>query len=36
MGKNYKWLLLAFLSMAFFFHQADRVLFGLLTIPIQD
>ena len=22
--------------MAFFFHQADRVLFGLLTIPIQD
>ncbi len=36
MGKNYKWLLLAFLSLAFFFHQADRVLFGLLTIPIQD
>ena len=36
MGKNYKWLLLAFLSMAFFFHQADRVLFGLLTSPIQD
>jgi len=24
------------LSLAFFFHQADRVLFGLLTIPIQD
>jgi len=24
------------LSCAFFFHQADRVLFGLLTIPIQD
>ena len=36
MGKNYKWLLLAFLSLAFFFHQADRVLFGLLTIPIQE
>ena len=24
------------LSCAFFFHQADRALFGLLTIPIQD
>ena len=35
-GKGYKWLLLAMLSLAFFFHQADRVLFGLLTIPIQD
>lgn len=33
--KGYKWLLLALLSMAFFFHQADRALFGLLTIPIQ-
>ena len=32
----YKWLLLALLSLAFFFHQADRVLFGLLTIPIQE
>lgn len=28
--------MLALLSCAFFFHQADRVLFGLLTIPIQD
>ena len=36
MSKNYKWVLLVFLSLAFFFHQADRVLFGLLTIPIQD
>ncbi len=36
MSKAYKWLLLAMLSLAFFFHQADRVLFGLLTIPIQD
>ncbi|MBR2837981.1 MAG: MFS transporter [Kiritimatiellae bacterium] len=36
MGKNYKWLVLALLSGAFFFHQADRALFGLLTIPIQD
>ena len=36
MGKNYKWVMLALLACAFFFHQADRVLFGLLTIPIQD
>ena len=33
---RYKWIVLALLSCAFFFHQADRVLFGLLTIPIQD
>ena len=33
---KYKWLLLALLSCAFFFHQADRALFGLLTIPIQN
>lgn len=32
---KYKWLLLGLLSGAFFFHQADRALFGLLTIPIQ-
>ena len=25
---RYKWILLALLSCAFFFHQADRVLFG--------
>ena len=31
----YKWFLIAMLSCAFFFHQADRALFGLLTIPIQ-
>ena len=35
MGKAYKWLLIGMLSCAFFFHQADRALFGLLTIPIQ-
>ena len=35
MGKKYKWLLIGMLSCAFFFHQADRALFGLLTIPIQ-
>ena len=35
MKKGYKWLVLALLSGAFFFHQADRALFGLLTIPIQ-
>ena len=33
---GYKWFLIAMLSFAFFFHQADRALFGLLTIPIQD
>ena len=31
----YKWFLIAMLSCAFFFHQADRALFGLLTDPIQ-
>lgn len=36
MKKGYKWALLVMLSLAFFFHQADRVLFGLLTIPIQE
>ena len=36
MSKSYKWLLIALLSCAFFFHQADRALFGLLTIPIQN
>jgi MFS family permease len=35
-GRHYKWFLVAMLSFAFFFHQADRALFGLLTIPIQD
>lgn len=33
---SYKWGVLALLSCAFFFHQADRALFGLLTKPIQD
>lgn len=32
----YKWFVLLLLSCAFFFHQADRALFGLLTIPIQN
>jgi len=36
MSKNYKWVMLGMLSCAFFFHQADRALFGLLTIPIQE
>ena len=35
-GGKYKWLVLAMLSCAFFFHQADRALFGLLTVPIQN
>ncbi len=33
--RHYKWVLIALLSGAFFFHQADRALFGLLTVPIQ-
>ena len=36
MKDGYKWAMLAMLSCAFFFHQADRALFGLLTIPIQN
>ena len=36
MRNGYKWAMLALLSCAFFFHQADREIFGLLTIPIQD
>ncbi len=36
MKDGYKWAMLAMLSCAFFFHQADRALFGLLTIPIQE
>lgn len=36
MGRGNKWVMLALLSCAFFFHQADRALFGLLTVPIQD
>lgn len=35
-ARGYKWVVLALLSGAFFFHQADRALFGLLTIPIQE
>jgi MFS family permease len=33
--KSYKWELLALLSAAFFFHQADRALFSVVLIPIQ-
>lgn len=36
MKNAYKWMMLAMLSCAFFFHQADRALFGLLTLPIQE
>lgn len=35
-ARGYKWVVLALLSGAFFFHQADRALLGLLTIPIQE
>ncbi len=34
-SKAYKWELLALLSCAFFFHQADRALFSVVLIPIQ-
>ena len=36
MSKSYKWLLIAMLSCAFFFHQADRALFGLLTCGMPN
>lgn len=32
---RYKWVVLALLCGAYFFHQADRALFGILTDPIQ-
>lgn len=35
MKVRYKWCLLGLLCCSYFFHQADRALFGLLTIPIQ-
>ena len=35
MCKHYRWWLLAILAVTFFFNQADRALFGLLTVPIQ-
>jgi MFS family permease len=34
-SSRYKWELLALLSCAFFFHQADRALFSVVLIPIQ-
>jgi len=34
-NRSYKWELLALLSCAFFFHQADRALFSVVLIPIQ-
>ena len=36
MRRGYKWMLLALLGGAYFFHQADRALFGLMTIPIRS
>ncbi|MDR2705151.1 MAG: MFS transporter [Planctomycetaceae bacterium] len=33
---NYRWELLALLSCAFFFHQADRAIFGVLLSSIRD
>ncbi|MDO5552728.1 MAG: MFS transporter [Planctomycetia bacterium] len=32
----YKWELLLLLSLAFFFHQADRAIFGILLVPISE
>lgn len=34
-SSSYKWVVLALLCGAYFFHQADRALFGILTGPIQ-
>lgn len=36
MNKNYKWLVLALLGCAYFFHQADRAIFGALLPYIQS
>ena len=36
MGRNYKWTVLALLGCAYFFHQADRAIFGVLTPFIQS
>ncbi|MBP5791673.1 MAG: MFS transporter [Kiritimatiellae bacterium] len=36
MSGAYRWALLALLGCAYYFHQADRALFGLLTEPIQN
>lgn len=36
MSKNYKWWVLALLGGAYFFHQADRAIFGVLTPEIQS
>lgn len=33
--KSYKWELLALLSCAFFFHQADRALFSVVLLPFR-
>lgn len=35
-GGRYKWVVLALLSCAYFFHQADRAIFGVLTPEIQS
>lgn len=36
MTRNYKWWLLLLLGGAYFFHQADRAIFGVLTPYIQS
>ena len=36
MNRCYKWIVLALLGCAYFFHQADRAIFGVLTPYIQS
>ncbi len=35
LSRNYKWELLVLLSIAFFFHQGDRAIFGVVATRIQ-
>ena len=34
--RSYKWELLALLCLAFFFHQGDRAIFGVVATEIQE
>ena len=36
MGRWYKWAVVALLGCAYFFHQADRAIFGVLVPYIQS
>ena len=35
-GRDYKWELLALLCLAFFFHQGDRAIFGVVLPEIRE